>query len=144
MTKVWNKPLHKRKVWKQMSLPAKIVYYIRPFVQQFVMIWLQPLPFPTIFKMGYSAILFVLIILPILYLSMAFLCYYGILQFILETSLDIRFSQNLDLLHFLKQLFTSEDLNGSFWFCLQNFRYGITAVASCVDYVRLALVLLLG
>uniref|UniRef100_A0A1B0BXI2 Uncharacterized protein n=1 Tax=Glossina palpalis gambiensis TaxID=67801 RepID=A0A1B0BXI2_9MUSC len=55
--KVWRKPLHKRKAWKQMPLFSKLIYYMQPFVEHLLDTWLQPLPFPTILKFMHSCIL---------------------------------------------------------------------------------------
>lgn len=67
-----------------MSLRSKIIYYMRPFVENIIQIWLEPLPFPTIFKILYSGVLSFFLTLPITYPTVVILCYFGIVQYFVE------------------------------------------------------------
>ncbi|XP_013103933.1 uncharacterized protein LOC106084637 [Stomoxys calcitrans] len=144
MFKTWQKPLHKRKLWKQMSVTSKIVYYMRPFVEQLIEIWLQPLPFPTIFKLIYSGILNIFLLMPIVYPILIVILYYGIVQYFFEKSLDMRFTQNIDLIHFLEQLFSLETFKENQNSLFVPFLKDIYALACCIDYIRLALAIMMG
>uniref|UniRef100_A0A6P4EJG7 Uncharacterized protein LOC108044019 isoform X1 n=1 Tax=Drosophila rhopaloa TaxID=1041015 RepID=A0A6P4EJG7_DRORH len=98
MHKTWNKPFHKRKMWKNVSNPGKMVYYMQPLVEHLFDIWMQPLPFPTLLKFVYSCVLLFFIMLPILYPLLVLLLYYGILQYAGERHFGVVPPDNWDLL----------------------------------------------
>ncbi|EDV36434.2 uncharacterized protein Dana_GF11954 [Drosophila ananassae] len=98
MHKTWNKPFHKRKVWRTVSRPGKLVYYMQPLVDHFFEIWMQPLPFPTLLKFAYSCGLVFFILLPILYPLLVLLLYYGIFQYVGERHTGVAMPENWDLL----------------------------------------------
>ncbi|XP_023295188.2 uncharacterized protein LOC111678161 isoform X1 [Lucilia cuprina] len=143
MHKIWHKPLHTRKVWKRMTLLNKSIYYLQPFVLHLMYTWLQPLPFPTIFKLAYSFILIILMLMPILVPVLIMLGYYAIVQYLVESALDITYPQNLNIIHYLTQLFNFRIENAKYIefinLYIERWRYIVTALASCVDYMRLVL-----
>ncbi|XP_073847481.1 uncharacterized protein [Musca autumnalis] len=147
MPKIWRKPLHTRKVWKQMSFGGKIIYYMRPFVENIIEVWLEPLPFPTIFKIVYTFVLTVILMLPILYPIIVMLCFYGVVQYFVQSSLELQFPQILDIIHVVEKIFAlkiSNEYQEEFLkLYMDKCRYGIAVLASCIDYVRLALTLFL-
>uniref|UniRef100_A0A1A9VGM0 Uncharacterized protein n=1 Tax=Glossina austeni TaxID=7395 RepID=A0A1A9VGM0_GLOAU len=152
--KVWRKPLHKRKVWKQMPLFSKLIYYMQPFVENLLDTWLQPLPFPTILKLMHSCILMVFIFLPILYPILIMIIYYGILQYLIESlschfsHFDIRYTSNVDLIHYIDYVFNYRMANEKHalfvHLYIERWRYVAAALASFVDYMRLILCLMMG
>ncbi|XP_061399739.1 uncharacterized protein LOC133335482 [Musca vetustissima] len=150
MSKIWHKPLHTRKVWKQKSFCGKMIYYMRPFVENIIEVWLEPLPFPTIFKILYTFVLTTILMLPIVYPIIAILTFYGIVQYFVQSALELKFPNILDLIAFLEYIFcmqipTNDDYYEQYFILYINkYRYGITALASCIDYIRLALTLVLS
>ncbi|XP_065369924.1 uncharacterized protein LOC135962109 [Calliphora vicina] len=143
MNKIWHKPLHTRKVWKQMSLLSKIIYYLQPLVGHLIDTWLQPLPFPTIFKFLYSCILIILILLPVIVPIMIMISYYAILQYLLESTLDLVYPKHFDVIHYLAKVYNLQIENEKYvqflYLSMERWRYIITALASCIDYTRLVL-----
>ncbi|XP_046811277.1 uncharacterized protein LOC111678161 isoform X2 [Lucilia cuprina] len=126
-----------------MTLLNKSIYYLQPFVLHLMYTWLQPLPFPTIFKLAYSFILIILMLMPILVPVLIMLGYYAIVQYLVESALDITYPQNLNIIHYLTQLFNFRIENAKYIefinLYIERWRYIVTALASCVDYMRLVL-----
>ncbi|XP_005174897.2 uncharacterized protein LOC101894632 [Musca domestica] len=145
MKKVWHKPLHTRKKWKEMSVGRKVIYYMRPFVENLIEVWLEPLPFPTIFKIFYTCVIIFLffLMLPILYPIIVVICFYGLLQYFVQSTLQLEFPRGLNIIGFVQYIFALKISNESYEEILKlymdKYRYGITALASCVDYIRLAI-----
>ncbi|XP_004522698.1 uncharacterized protein LOC101459892 [Ceratitis capitata] len=144
--KIWYKPLHQRKIWRQMSLLNKIIYYQQPFVEHLVSTWLQPLPFPTILKVIVSSVLALFILLPIIYPAVIFIWSYAEIQYIFENHYGIEFPEKLNVLGYLQRLYSfrivNERYNLFLVLYLERWRIVGTAIASTVDYIRLALCLL--
>lgn len=67
-----------------MSLLSKSVYYLKPFVTNLMDTWMQPLPFPTLFKICHSCVLIVLMLVPFLVPFIICLSYYAIIQILIE------------------------------------------------------------
>ncbi|XP_017002313.2 uncharacterized protein [Drosophila takahashii] len=111
MHKTWNKPFHKRKMWKTVSKPGKLVYYMQPLVEHFFDIWMQPLPFPTILKFIYSCAVIFFIMLPILYPLLVLLIYYGIFQYAGEQHFGLVPPDNWNLLGAANHLWHFEVTN---------------------------------
>ncbi|XP_037818860.1 uncharacterized protein LOC119608487 [Lucilia sericata] len=143
MHKIWHKPLHTRKVWKRMTLLNKTIYYLQPFALHLMYTWLQPLPFPTIFKLAYSCILIILMLMPVLVPVLIMLGYYAIVQYLVESALGINYPRNLDIIHYLTQLFKFRIENAKYVeflnLYMERWRYIAAALASCIDYMRLVL-----
>ncbi|XP_067632340.1 uncharacterized protein [Eurosta solidaginis] len=129
-----------------MSMVSKIIYYEQPFVENLVNTWLQPLPFPTILKALFSCVLAILILLPIIYPAVIFIWSYIEVQYIFEKHYSITFPEKLDVLGYLQRLYafriTNEKYNIFLALYLERWRILGTAIASTIDYVRLALCLL--
>ncbi|XP_036330839.1 uncharacterized protein LOC118742689 [Rhagoletis pomonella] len=125
-----------------MSLFSKMIYYQQPFVDHLVYTWLQPLPFPTILKVVFSFILAILILLPIIYPAVIFIWSYTEVQYILKNHYDIAFSEKLDVLGYLQRLYSFRIVNAKYnlflVLYLERWRIVATAIASTIDYVRLA------
>ncbi|TMW42760.1 hypothetical protein DOY81_012165 [Sarcophaga bullata] len=121
---------------------------MQPFVVHLIETWLQPLPFPTLFKLIYSVVLIILILLPIIYPLAVIICYYAIIQYLIESDLSVRYPKPLDLVHYVVALFSYQIENDKYVafvnLYLERWRCITTALASCIDYMRLALSLLLG
>uniref|UniRef100_A0A0K8W127 Uncharacterized protein n=1 Tax=Bactrocera latifrons TaxID=174628 RepID=A0A0K8W127_BACLA len=145
--KIWHKPLHRRKIkqWRQMPLISKIIYYQQPFIDHLVNTWLEPLPFPTILKVLVTFILAIFILLPILYPAIIFIWSYAEVQYIIENHYDIAFPDKLNVLGYLHRLYTfriaNEKYNLFLVLYLERWRIVATAIASTIDYIRLALCL---
>ncbi|KAM8712124.1 hypothetical protein ACLKA7_012619 [Drosophila subpalustris] len=148
MHKTWKKPLHKRKVWANISWAGRLVYYMQPLVEHLFDIWLQQLPFPTILKCIYSCGLLFFLLLPILYPMMVLGLYYAIFQYVGETHLDLVFPPNWDLLSAATYLWHFEVTNKKYLLFvtmyIERYRVIITAISSTVDYMRMALCLVFG
>ncbi|XP_028899547.2 uncharacterized protein LOC105217743 isoform X2 [Zeugodacus cucurbitae] len=144
--KIWHKPLHQRKIWKQMSFFSKIIYYQQPFIDHLVSTWLEPLPFPTILKVMVTCILTIFILLPIIYPAVIFIWSYAEVQYIVENHYDIAFPDKLNVLSYLQRLYSfrivNEKYNLFLVLYLERWRIVGTAIASTIDYIRLALCLL--
>ncbi|XP_020815001.1 uncharacterized protein LOC110189307 [Drosophila serrata] len=143
MHKTWNKPLHKRKMWQNVSSPGKLVYYMQPLVEHMFEIWMQPLPFPTLLKFAYSCGLFFFILLPIMYPLFVLALYFGIFQYIGEQHFGAVPSENWDLLGTARHLWRFEVTNKKYLLFvtmyIDRYRVIITAISSTVDYMRMAL-----
>ncbi|XP_016978356.1 uncharacterized protein LOC108044019 isoform X2 [Drosophila rhopaloa] len=143
MHKTWNKPFHKRKMWKNVSNPGKMVYYMQPLVEHLFDIWMQPLPFPTLLKFVYSCVLLFFIMLPILYPLLVLLLYYGILQYAGERHFGVVPPDNWDLLGAASHLWRFQVTNKKYLLFvtmyIDRYRVIITAISSTVDYMRMAL-----
>ncbi|KAI8037242.1 uncharacterized protein LOC128255757 [Drosophila gunungcola] len=143
MHKTWNKAFHKRKMWKTVSNPGKMVYYMQPLVEHLFDIWMQPLPFPTLLKFVYSFVLLFFIMLPILYPLLVLLLYYGILQYAGERHFGVVPPDNWDLLGAASHLWRFEVTNKKYLLFvtmyIDRYRVIITAISSTVDYMRMAL-----
>ncbi|CAD7013557.1 unnamed protein product [Ceratitis capitata] len=129
-----------------MSLLNKIIYYQQPFVEHLVSTWLQPLPFPTILKVIVSSVLALFILLPIIYPAVIFIWSYAEIQYIFENHYGIEFPEKLNVLGYLQRLYSfrivNERYNLFLVLYLERWRIVGTAIASTVDYIRLALCLL--
>ncbi|XP_050323483.1 uncharacterized protein LOC126755150 isoform X2 [Bactrocera neohumeralis] len=143
--KIWHKPLHRRKIWRQLPFFSKIIYYQQPFIDHLVNTWLEPLPFPTILKVLVTFILAIFILLPILYPAVIFIWSYAEVQYIIENHYDIAFPDKLNVLGYLHRLYTfriaNEKYNLFLVLYLERWRIVGTAIASTIDYIRLALCL---
>ncbi|XP_014096313.1 uncharacterized protein [Bactrocera oleae] len=143
--KIWHKPLHQRKIWKHMPFFSKIIYYQQPFIEHLVGTWLEPLPFPTILKVLVTFILAIFILLPILYPAVIFIWSYAEVQYIIENHYDIAFPDKLNVLGYLHRLYSfrivNEKYNLFLVLYLERWRIVGTAIASTIDYIRLALCL---
>ncbi|XP_034479041.1 uncharacterized protein LOC117785229 [Drosophila innubila] len=148
MRKIWKKPLHKRKVWANISWAGRLVYYMQPLVEHLFDIWLQQLPFPTILKCIYTCGLLFFLLLPILYPMMVLGLYYAIFQYVGETHWDLVFPQNWDLLSAATYLWHFQVTNKKYLLFvtmyIERYRVIITAISSTVDYMRMALCLVFG
>ncbi|XP_043064180.1 uncharacterized protein LOC108094007 isoform X1 [Drosophila ficusphila] len=143
MHKTWNKSFHKRKMWRTVSKPGKLVYYMQPLVEHFFDIWMQPLPFPTLLKFLYSCVLLFFILIPILFPLLVLLFYYGIWQFVGDRHFGVVPPDNWDLLGATSQLWHFEVTNKKYLLFvtmyIDRYRVIITAISSTVDYMRMAL-----
>ncbi|XP_017032546.1 uncharacterized protein [Drosophila kikkawai] len=142
MHKTWNKPLHKRK-WKSVSNTGKLIYYLQPLVDNLFFIWMQPLPFPTLLKIGYSCGLFFFLLLPFLCPLLVLVFYYGIFQYVAEQHLALVPPDNLDLLGAALHLWRFEVPNQKYLIYvtmyIDRYRVIMTAISSTIDYMRMAL-----
>ncbi|XP_034109129.1 uncharacterized protein LOC132790385 [Drosophila nasuta] len=146
MRKTWKKPLHKRKIWTEISWTGRFVYYMQPLVEHLFDIWLQQLPFPTILKGLYTCGLLFFLLLPILYPLTVLGFYYAIFQYVGERHWDAVFPQKWDLIGAASVLWNFEITNKSYLLFLNMYldrcRVIITAISSTVDYFRMAYCLL--
>ncbi|XP_043640356.1 uncharacterized protein LOC122611391 isoform X1 [Drosophila teissieri] len=143
MHKTWNKAFHKRKLWKTVSKPGKLVYYMQPLVEHLFDTWMQPLPFPTLLKFLYSCVLIFFIMLPMLYPLLVLLSYYGIFQYAAQEHFGLETPEKWDLLGAATKLWNFEVTNRKYLLFvtmyIDRYRVVITAISSTVDYMRMAL-----
>ncbi|XP_033153508.1 uncharacterized protein LOC117136629 [Drosophila mauritiana] len=111
MHKTWNKAFHKRKLWRSVSKPGKLVYYMQPLVEHLFDTWMQPLPFPTLLKFIYSWVLIFFIMIPMLYPLLVLLSYYGIFQYAAEEHFGLETPEKWDLLGAAARLWHFEVTN---------------------------------
>ncbi|XP_016940432.3 uncharacterized protein [Drosophila suzukii] len=111
MHKTWHKAFHKRKAWKTVSRPGKLVYYMQPLVEHYFDIWMQPMPFPTIIKFMYSCVVLFFIMLPILYPLFVLMAYYGIFLYVGEEHFGLVPPPNWDLLGAANHVWRTEVTN---------------------------------
>ncbi|XP_016958740.1 uncharacterized protein LOC108030381 isoform X2 [Drosophila biarmipes] len=143
MHKTWRKAIHKRKAWKTVSRPGKLVYYMQPLVEHYFDIWMQPMPFPTIIKFLYSCVVLFFLMLPILYPLFVLMVYYGILQYVGEEHFGLVPPPNWDLLGAANHVWRTEVTNKKYLLFvtmyIDRYRVILTAISSTVDYMRMAL-----
>ncbi|BFG05410.1 uncharacterized protein DMAD_04151 [Drosophila madeirensis] len=143
MRKAWRKSLHKRKVWKKISVLGRMVYYMQPLLSDLQDIWLEPLPFPTLLKLAYSCLLCFVILLPLLFPLLVALFYFGIFQYVAEQHSWLSFDQNWDLLGAMSNLWNFEVTNKKYQLylhmCLDRYRTIIIGISTTLDYMRMAL-----
>ncbi|XP_037716450.1 uncharacterized protein LOC119551264 isoform X2 [Drosophila subpulchrella] len=143
MHKTWHKAFHKRKAWKAVSKPGKLVYYMQPLVEHYFDIWMQPMPFPTIIKFMYSCVVLFFIMLPILYPLFVLMVYYGIFLYVGEEHFGLVPPPNWDLLGAANHVWRTEVTNKKYLLFvtmyIDRYRVILTAISSTVDYMRMAL-----
>ncbi|EDW00941.1 uncharacterized protein LOC6559609 [Drosophila grimshawi] len=143
MHKTWKKPLHKRKVWANVSWSGRLVHYMQPLVEHLFDIWLQQLPFPTLLKCVYTCGLLFFILLPILYPVMVMAVYYAMFQYIGEKHWNVVFPTKWDLIGNASHLWHFQVTNKKYILFvtmqIDRYRIIITAISSAVDYMRMAL-----
>ncbi|XP_037927161.1 uncharacterized protein LOC119661763 [Hermetia illucens] len=100
--------LHRKKVWKKMSSFDRCLYYVKPFLIHFGEVWMQPLPFPTLFKIVYSVFLLAVTCLPLIYPSFILILYWGIFQYLMERHTAVKLPKKVDLIGTVTEIFTTE------------------------------------
>ncbi|EDW09991.1 uncharacterized protein LOC6580198 [Drosophila mojavensis] len=148
MHKTWKKPLHKRKIWSNISWAGRLVYYMQPLLEHLFDIWLQQLPFPTLLKCIYTCVLLFFMLLPVLYPLMVMGLYYGLCQFVGEKHFNMEFQPNWDLIGAASNLWKFQVTNKKYLLFIamyiDRYRVIITAISSTVDYMRMALCFVFG